>query len=156
MLDWERAALHLSQGDVPRALYSLSAMFDPTRGTSHSAWWVTAFYGPDVWRRWHVGLLHGSLNLWLEEAVELPGVAAAALPAEIRAMASQNVQLAKWQQARITPVVVAGEALGFVIRPVPPPTPNFLEVFAPTQLTTRLGLGEKSTAVAVDILPAGY
>src|SRR5437762_2772964 len=118
MLDWERRALELESGDEPRFIRTVGVTFDPDGDTTGTAWWVTAFFAPEIWRRWGVGILHGSLNLWLAEGVvDFPGVTLA-LPETIQGelKSSHPVLMRRWQHVAVTPAIVQGEALGFVIR----------------------------------------
>jgi len=160
MLDWERRAIGVQLGDAPHFVGTLSATYDPGRDTTGTAWWVTAFFAPEVWRRWGVGLLHGSLNLWLTASdgrVEIPGLQVK-LPEEVlRQIQPGHPDLARrWRQVSITPVLVAGEALGFVIRGSETPD-TFVEVFAPTHLRTRLGIARnQKTPVQVGVLACDY
>ena len=80
VLDWEREALarHLNLDRL--AGTALEVRVDLTGGTG-SAWWVVAFYAPEIWKRWHVGLIHGSLNLYAASPVELPDPVRFTLPA---------------------------------------------------------------------------
>ena len=157
MLDWERRALELGPSDAAWPVVRLPTSFDPGRDTSGSAWWVTAFYAPEIWRRWGVGLLHGSLNLWLPDEgvrVEIPGVAAH-LPEQLHHQGLSAQLVRRWQRVVISPVLVMDEALGFVIRGADTP-PTFVEVFSPTHLITRLGIAKNQKApVPVAVLPSG-
>ena len=160
MLDWERRALGLGSSDQPHFVRTLNTTFDPGRDTTGTAWWVTAFFAPTVWRRWGVGLLHGSLNLWLPgdgARLDIPGITAE-LPADVERqlfpMARSLAQ--RWQQVIITPVLVSGEALGFVIRGAGSPS-DLVEIFAPTHLRTRLGIPKnEKRGVQVGVLACDY
>ena len=157
MLDWERKALRLGWNDDPRPILSLPTGFNPGKDRSGTAWWVTAFFAPEIWQRWGVGLLHGSLNLWLpdDKRIDIPGIPAD-LPENLRRQAVPPDLLQRWRQVTITPVLVMSEALGFVIRAADTP-PAFVEVFAPTHLMTRLGIAKNQKGpVPVDVLPCGY
>jgi len=153
MLDWERRALGLGPSDAPRVLRRVSANYGPssTIPSTGTAWWVVALFGPEIWRRWGVGLQHGSVNLGIHEDVELPGIEAEG-PQEIcTAMGSAGE---RWRRATISPVLVEGEALGFVIR-ASVSNPRYLEVFAPTRLVTRLAL-VRGAAVELEVLASGF
>jgi hypothetical protein len=159
MLDWERRALALGPSDTPHVIRKLGTTFDPGRDSTGSAWWVTAFFGPAVWKRWGVGLLHGSLNLWLthpDERCDVQGVTAD-LPESARHSLGEGSELAaRWQRVIITPVLVSSEALGFVIRGAQSPS-QLVEVFAPTHLKTRLGIaGNQKTPIEVNVLPCDF
>lgn len=135
--DWERAALGLGPSDeIPVAL-SLEAQVDKLDRTSGTAWWVSAFYAPDIWRVWRVGLVRGSLNLWARHPVTLPNPFVFDLPEKIRN--ALPVLGKKWARACVCPVIVGKEALGFLIR-TPDGDSRFCETFAPTHLSERLGL----------------
>ena len=155
MLDWERAALHLGPSDTPRAVQHVAAKYNPGPTDSQTAWWVTALFAPEIWRRWRVGLEHGSLNLWSTEDVHLPTPYRMEMPARIQSQlaAGPYRPLAeRWATAGACPVIVGREALGFLVRPGTGVDPTFCEVFAPTHLVTRLGI-VAGTQLELDILP---
>jgi len=86
--------------------------------------------------------------------VDAPGVLAD-LPQDVKRQVSMELGL-RWQQVRISPVLVSDEALGFLIRAADTPA-TFVEVFAPTHLMTRLAIARnQKTFVSVGVLASGY
>ena len=161
MLDWERRAIQLGPCDEPRILQSLALFYDPRGDLTGTAWWPNAFFASEIWRRWGVGLVVGSLNLWPVDNTtnaDLPGISLALSEDVARLVGKDAPLIRRWSHVRITPVLVSGEALGFVIRATgQPPTANMLEVFAPTHLRTRLGIPKNhKTPVGIGVLACDY
>jgi hypothetical protein len=143
MFDWERRVLGSAPVDH---VLSVRARVE-TRATTGTAWLVTGFFAPDVWTRWQVGLVHGSLNLYTAEPLDLPSPFRLQLPETVRALLLQwkMESLAdRWREVDVCPALVDRKALAFVIRQSVPDNPKFFEMFAPTHLTSRLGLRDGS------------
>lgn len=147
---WERDALALHPGLDYSVGEEVEAYVDLSSGT-RSAWWVVAFYARDVWRRWHVGLIHGSLNLYADRPVTIVDPALFRLPQYIPPWIG-NTFAQRWAEVEVCPVIVDGRALGFIIRNPSTDSPEYCETFAPTHLTSRLGL-QNGDQIRLQVLP---
>jgi CTP-dependent riboflavin kinase len=61
----------------------------------------------------------------------------------------------RWREVDVCPALVDRKALAFVIRQPVPDNPRFCEMFAPTDLTNRLGLRDGSE-VQLALLPGSF
>ena len=139
LFDWEMSALRSAGLESETAIqHTCFATIDKWPGTG-SAWWPVAFFAPQVWERWRVGLLHGSLNLWADSPVTLPSPVRFKLPDEVGRWIDPKFA-ERWAEVDVCPAIVNGRALGFVIRMTDADPPEYCETFAPTHLKTRLNV----------------
>ena len=156
MYQWERDALGIEtlgelEGGVRVRAQVGEAVDDDT------AWWISALYAPQIWRIWRVGLLRRPLRLELPEPLRSPDTMEFQLPEDVPSEVRQLA--ADLAGVRVNPVVVAGQALGFLVRGLATEGPPGEErttcaVYAPTGLRSRLGL-EIGQQLVRHVLPAG-
>ncbi len=158
MHPWESEALGIV-GDVQFEDATVVPVRYLERGPK-SAWLVGAFYSPEIWSTWGVGLVRGSLNLEADEPVSLPATREFTLSPRIRDPAGRMGW--RWRCVQVCPAIVNDEALGFVIRGPDTDDPSYrfsparrCDVYAPTVLKDRLGLVD-GDRIKLVILPASY
>ncbi|MGD2216607.1 MAG: hypothetical protein PVJ64_07620 [Gemmatimonadales bacterium] len=146
MYAFEREALGIESIGEIRGGLTITGTVD-MRSSRSVTWWIASFYAPDIWDSWRVGLIRESICITASSPVALPN------PIEFEAPwgAGQPAALPDILPRRIivTPAIVKGRALAFVVRdPDAPPTHRLadpgphLELVAPTDLVARLGLRE--------------
>jgi hypothetical protein len=158
LYQWEREALGIETlGELAGGAQVQGRLEEPPEGST--AWWISALFAPDIWKIWRVGLLRLPLSLRLQEPLRQPD------PVEFRLSATVpsaiRHQLAHLEAVSVSPAVVAGQALGFLVRTAAEEAAaeratgaaHLVRVFAPTGLRSRLGL-DVGRDLRLHVLPA--
>lgn len=157
MYQWERDALGIETLGELGGGARVRGWLDETPEDA-VAWWISALFGPDIWKIWRVGLLRLPLSLRVQEPLRLVD------PVELRLSTSVPTavrdRLADLEGVSVSPAVVAEQALGFLVvagdaasTESEPTVGEHAWVYAPTGLRSRLGL-EVGQELRLHVLPA--
>ncbi len=158
MYDWEREALGIDTMGQIRGAISTRMRVD-LLNPSAQAWWIATLYGPDIWKKWRVGLLRGSIAAYVDPPLAIPDPLVLDLPEYLATSLAEVTEV--WDRIGVVPVVVEKRALAFAAcgihqrdgeLDISAPRERW-ELVAPTDLVTRLGLTEGQD-ISVRLLPA--